>query len=197
MDALQVIAPLIGVVLGSGLSGLSTYIRERKERKRTIALALTDLLEVRHHIVAADFAVKALQLRVEIPASAISALRNLLDQISPLDGELHTRYNNAVSLIAGVDPVLAFTLRSKNAMPTLVSALRRIAASAPTEVENFEAVEKVLWSALVPNLDAAVLELAAQHSFSTSRKVKRLVKSANDEPPEVAALLKSLVPPGA
>ena len=195
MDALQVIAPLIGVVLGSGLSGLSTYIRERKERKRTIALALTDLLEVRHHIVAADFTVKALQLRVEVPASALSALRNLLDQISPLDGELHTRYNNAVSLIAGVDPVLAFTLRSKNTMPTLISSLRRLAASAPTEVENFEAIEKVLWSALVPNLDAAVLELAAQHSFSTSRKVKRIVKSAKDEPPEVAALLKSLVPP--
>ena len=51
MDAIQIISPLIGVVLGGFLTGIGAYLRARAERKRMVGQALSDLLEVRHHVV--------------------------------------------------------------------------------------------------------------------------------------------------
>ena len=50
VEILQSTLGLIGVIIGAVLSGIGFYLKARIERKHTIALALADLLEVRHHI---------------------------------------------------------------------------------------------------------------------------------------------------
>jgi hypothetical protein len=125
METLQVLAPLAGVVLGSALTGLSTYFKDRKERRRIIATALADLLEVRHRVVSIDVVVKAVRAKVDIQPGGLAQLRAAIDTMAPFDAGLHPRYDSAISLLAGVDPVLAFQMRSKNLVPTFLSSIRR------------------------------------------------------------------------
>lgn len=196
MDALSVIAPLIGVVLGSALTGLGAYLKQKGERKRTIAVALADLLEIRHRLVAIDVIFGQIRARVDVPPEVMPALRNFFDSfLLPNDG-LDDRYDRAISLLAGIDPVLAFSLRSKNAFPRLLGSLRNLAIGSGANLQEFESLESTLRLAVAPNLNTAAIELARHHSWSTRRRVQRLVATTGEIPPEVTQLLDQLkLPP--
>jgi hypothetical protein len=192
MDALSVIAPLIGVVLGSALSGLGAYFKHRGERKQTIAIALSDLLEIRHRLVAIDVILGQIRARVDVPPEVMPALRNFFDSfLLPNDG-LDDRYNNAISLLAGIDPLLAFSLRSKNTFPRLLGSLRNLAIGSGANLKEFESLESTLRLAVAPNLNAAAIELARHHSWFTRHRVQRLVQSTGAIPSEVTQLLDQL-----
>ena len=69
------------------------------------------------------------------------ALRNLFESfVLPNDG-VDDRYNNAVSLLAGIDPLLAFSLRSKNILPKVFASLRNFAIGTGADLKEFESVE--------------------------------------------------------
>lgn len=193
MNTIQVITPLIGVVIGAALTGIGSYLRERKEQKRAIARALADLLEVRHHVVGIEVILHELKNRIQIPEDAIPVLRTLLDKLIPVDEDVHKRYDEAVTLLAGIDPLLAFRMRSKNTLPNLVSAIRGIAAENGATSKQIELFESIILSATSPALDEAVLELAHNHSLLTGRKVKKLLESRNRIPRELEALINSVV----
>ncbi len=192
MDALPVIAPLIGVILGSGLTALGAYLRERKERKRTIAVALAELLEIRHRLVAADIIFTQIRTRVEVPEEVMPALRNLFDSLVLLNDGADERYNNAVSLLAGIDPLLAFSLRSKNILPRVLASLRTLAIGSGANLKEFESVESTLRLAVVPNLNKAALDLACHHSWLTKRRIQKHIAQCGELPPEVSQLLDQL-----
>lgn len=200
MDVLSVVGPLIGVVLGSALSGLGVYLKQRGERKRTIAIALADLLEIRHRLVAVDVVLSQMRAHVDLPQDVMPAIRNALESLLlPKDG-LDDRYNNAISLLAGIDPVLAFSLRSKNTLPQVMASLRNLAIDSGAGLKEFESLEGTLRSAVTPNFNAAAIELARHHSWSTMRRVRRLVARSGDIPPAVSQLfgqLKTLAIPSA
>lgn len=192
MDALPVIAPLVGVLLGSGLTALGAYLKERRERKRTIAIALAELLEIRHRLVAADIIFGQIRKRVEVPAEVMPALRNLFESfVLPNDG-VDDRYNNAVSLLAGIDPLLAFSLRSKNILPKVFASLRNFAIGTGADLKEFESVESTLRLAVVPNLNEAAIDLARYHSWITKRRIQKLISQSAELPPEVSQLLDQL-----
>lgn len=192
MDVLSVIAPLVGVVLGSALSGLATYLKQRGERKRTIAVALADLLEIRHRLVTIDVVFDKIRARVDVSAEIMPVLRNCLDSfLLPNDG-LDDRYNNAISLLAGIDPVLAFSLRSKNAFPRFLGSLRKLVIGSGTSLKEFESLESTLRLAVQPNFNAAAMELAGYHSWSTKRRVRRLIAHTGEIPPEVTRIFDQL-----
>ena len=184
MEAIQTLGPLVGVVLGGLLSGIGSQLRARKDRKRIIAAALADLLEVRHRIVAVDLVLQELRVRFKIQPEMLSAARNLFDLIMPPDDSLDHRYDSAISLLAGIEPVLAYSLRSKNTFPRIFSSLRSQASTAGGNMAEFENLENNLRSAVKPKLDEAVLQLARSHSPFTVRKVKKLISSSNTLPPE-------------
>lgn len=192
MDTIQVISPLIGVVIGGALTGIGSFLRERKERKRLIARTLADLLEVRHHIVAIEVILHELRARIQIPEEAIPVLRTLIDTLIPIDEDVHKRYDEAVSLLAGINPLLAFSMRSKNTLPNLLSAIRGVSADNGATPEQIELFESTILSATSPALDDAVLELARNHSFLTVRKVRKLVENRNQMPAELEALINNV-----
>lgn len=192
MDTLQVIAPLIGVVLGGALSGITAHLRARRERKRVLASALSDLLEVRHRVVSVELLLQRVAAIARIEPQHLSAIRDVIESLAPLDDAVHSRYDTAITLLAEVDPVLAFDLRSKNAFPRVLSVLRAVATQADANLAEFEAFESLLRSAAAPGLNGAIQKLAWSHSIVTAVKVKRLLRRTQELPPDVDAFLTKL-----
>ena len=192
MDTLQIIAPLIGVVLGGAISGLGAQFIARKERRRILAVALADLLEVRHRMMSFDLVLEKLRSEFNLGPESFPILRNLFDTLAPLDASFTERYNGAISLLAGVDPVLAFTLRSKNDLPKLLGTLRALATSDGANPALYEDFESTLRAAAAPSLNEAVMGLASAHSFVTAFKVRRLIKRSETLPPEASKFLEQL-----
>lgn len=189
MDAFQILAPLLGVVLGGAISGAGWLWRERQERKRIVACALADLLEVRHRIVSVDIVLRDLRQRVPMPEDVSPVLRVAIDQFFPVDNGLHTRYDSAVSLLAGIDPMLAFSLRSKNTVPTLLATVRSLAQAGGATPQEVESIESSLSDAVERSLNDASLVLALAHSPATARRVKRLISRKEEMPSELNAFL--------
>lgn len=194
MDALQTITPLLGVIVGGMLAGVGSMLRGRRERKRTIATALSDLLEVRHRILAFDFAIREIAALTKIQPEIIPAFRNQLEELMPIDSDLDSRYNDAVTVLAGADPVLAFRLRSKNLLPGMLKTLRTIAVGNREGLAEFERFEATFKSAAIPKLNLAVVELAKAHSFHTASQVRRLIKDTESSSHEVGEILAKFMP---
>lgn len=169
-------------------------LRGRRERKRTITTALSDLLEVRHRIFAFDFAIREIGALTKIQPEIIPAFRNQLEGLIPIDSDLDSRYNDAVTVLAGADPVLAFRLRSKNLLPGMLKILRTIAAGNREGLAEFERFEAILKSAAIPKLNLAVVELAKAHSFHPASQVRRLIKDTESSSHEVRDILAKFMP---
>jgi hypothetical protein len=192
MDAVQTLGPLLGVVLGGLLTGITSYFKSRSERKRVIAVALADLLEVRHRLVSADLVVQALRARIGVQPEQLPPLRNLIDSLVPGAVQLDERYDKAVTMLSTIDPVLGFSLRSKNALPHVLAALRSQATSGGTNLAQYEAFETALRTAATPSLNAAVAELARAHSVITWFKVRRLTAKSSSLPLDVSRFFDTL-----
>ncbi len=192
MKLIELLVPLLGVFLGALITGIGAAWKARAQRKRLIACALADLLEVRHHFLAFEVTVRELKRRFDMPAELAPVLRAFAQKMLPLEPDTHTRYSAAVSVLAGLDPVLAFKMRSKDKAPQLLGMLAEWSKStgvAPAEVEN---LTSVLQELVIPSLDEAVVELASHHSWSTKRKVKRVVAKTAETPAELIALLEQV-----
>ena len=192
METLQVIAPLIGVVLGSAISGVGGQLRTRAERKKLIARALSDLLEIRHHVVGIALVLREVRSRTVVSEEEVQSFRIHMNSIAPLDADVHKRYDEAISLLSGVDPVLAFTMRSKNKVPQFLESVRSVSMSLGATPAQTSALESILQLAITPALDEAVLKLATLHSSGTKRQVKKMVATTSDVLPEITKLLDSV-----
>jgi hypothetical protein len=158
-----------------------------------IARALSDLLEVRHHVVGIDVVMREIRTRVKVPEEAMPVLRSVIDTLMPVEEGVHKRYDEAVSLLAGIDPLLAFNMRSKNTAPSFLAAIRELSVTSGATPSQIESLETMLRSAVTPALDSAVLELARHHSFLTNRRIKKLVANAGQIPPELAAIFNDVL----
>jgi hypothetical protein len=191
-DFLQPVFPLLGVVVGAVMTGFGQLYKARQERKRVIALALSDLLEVRHRIVSLNAAIKFFQAKGNVSSVSMPHFRNLFDQIMPLDDKLDTRFDEAVTLLAGMDPVFAFDLRSKNLLPRFMNKLRLVATTSGDDLAKYEDFESSLIETLTPMLNEAVLRVAKYHSYKINREVKALVAKQANFGEDLLPLLKSV-----
>lgn len=183
--------PLVGVALGGVLTGITSYIKDLKERKRVIANALSDLLEVRHRLVVVELTLKT-GLAAELTFDQISQLRTLLTSLLPGDPKLDERYESSISLLAGFDPVLAFRMRSRNDIGKTFTAIRDIGSNNGISPAHIESLEQLLQGVAIPNLNQAVLQLARSHSWRTLRRVKEVVEKSESLPPETFGILEAL-----
>ena len=189
MEAIQVIAPLLGVILGSVLAGIGASWRIRQERKRIIAVALADLLEVRHRLVGFNALLEKVRHMPGVTPAVMPNIRHIFDTMVPPDPGLGERYSRAVSLLAGIDPMLAFSLRSKDSLPKLITGMRAKAIAEGADLEMYESFESQLLKTAKPALDKAVLELARSHSPFTARRVKRHIAKSSALPEDAAQFL--------
>jgi hypothetical protein len=191
-DLMQPVFPLLGVVVGAIMTGSGQLYKARQEKRRVIALALSDLLEVRHRVVTFNELLKYIQTQGKVPAVAMPHLRNLFDQLFPLDAKLDARFDEAVTLLAGMDPVFAFDLRSKNLLPHLMNKMRVLAASTNQDLAGYEGAEGKMIDVVAPTLDEAVLSVAKQHSWRVYRQVKSVISAKDRVGEQMSPLLASL-----
>lgn len=191
-DLLQPVFPLLGVVVGAVMTGFGQLYKAKQERKRVIALALSDLLEVRHRVVTLNAALKYLQGQVAVPSISMPHLRNILDHLVPLDTKLDDRFDEAVTLLAGMDPVFAFNLRSKNLLPQFINKLRLMATATDENLAGHEAMESKLIEMLTPALDEAVLRVAKYHSRKSLRDVKSVLANKESIGEKLSPILSGL-----
>jgi hypothetical protein len=191
MEIVQLVLPLVGVVLGAVLSGVGGYLKHRNERKRVIARALSDLLEIRHRFVGVDAIFQETKKHTHVPADAAVMLREFFGKMLEIDDETQKRYRDALDALAGIDPVLAFRLRSKDQVPNLIRSIKDAALRYGASSAEVSQVEPILREFAVPALNDAVLELAGYHSSRTKQEVEKLVSRVFEFPPEILAKLKA------
>lgn len=188
-DLVGMLGPLVGVVLGGALTGATALLKARAERKRLIASALADLLEVRFRVARSEQITKLLQEKKVAPAEAMPHLRNFLEALSPLDAGLNERYDKAITTLAGVDPVLSYSLRSKNVLPNAMTSLRNVFVAHGAGLAEFEAIESMVLSLTLPELNDAVIRLGRSHSWATRRRVEKAIREADVAPAQIRELL--------
>lgn len=181
------VMPLLGVLLGAFITGTGALWRARAERKKAIANALSDLLEVRHHVLAFETVLRVANSKLELPSEIVPMLRILAAKLSPLDPDVHKRYSEAVTVLAGIDPILAFQIRAKDAAPQLIESFRALSNEAGIPPSELASLETAFKEMITPSLNEAILELARHHGWSTGRRVERLIRRAPESLPELEA----------
>ena len=192
METLKILLPLFGVLVGGLLTGLSSLLKAISERKKLIATALSDLLEVRHHLMGINVVLTEIKRRFNVPNDVSAQLQLIIEQLSPIDEDAHKRYEAAINLLAGVDPFLAFKLRSKNSLPKIIAGINKLAESNGISQTTVSQASDLLRTSLVPKLNEAVIELAGEHSWATKREVKRYITKSNSLPVEAEAFFKKI-----
>ena len=171
------ISSIVAVIVGWTLNEISFFSKNRQKDKRAMARALTDLLEIRHQVfrlecVKDDF-FKKISLPTEMYSVLQTTLSNLLGSIAPNDS-LQKRYNEAVDLVASVEPLLAFELRSKDLISPLLSGLQALVP--PDGMVVWQNVKTLFLTETRGTFEELILVLARKHGWRTGRQIKKFLQ---------------------
>jgi len=178
---------LIGVVVGALLTlltgQLGQWLASRRDEKKAIARALSDLLEIRHRLLAVPKITEHLVKHFPIPPEGQTAIKIAFTRLFPADVDIGKRYGEAVTLVSASDPILGFRLRSQNVVSPLLDTVRQLAlADGPAAAGVLSSVETELMGHLKPHFDELITELAWLHSWLTWWKVRRRLKRPMELP---------------
>lgn len=188
-EIMKVVGPLLGVVLGAVISGIGVLWKARQERKKAIGVALADLLEIRHRVYGVENIIRFMSDQHKMSPDWSPAIREVVDKAMPLDEKIATRFDDAISLLAGVDPILAFSLRSKEVLPQILRKFRGEMLASGSGAAEYGALESALLHATKPALDDAVMVLAENYSWSTGRRVREILAQRSELPPDFSRVL--------
>lgn len=174
------------VVIGFVLGQFNNYFTTRKERKRAVSGALADLLEIRHQYLGVDLIIDELANLGSIPEHLKSQLRLVFDTFLPSWGELHGRYEESVTLLAGLDPLLAFELRSKDLLRPVTMKMHSLMGSDPGAASIVAPFLKTAFAEKVePALDASIRRLARRKGWVCWYKTRKVLKRRDEYPNEL------------
>jgi hypothetical protein len=151
---------LASVAVGWSLSELSHFLRATGSKRRALNRALAELIELRHQQLAIDLVFKEIRKRWPVSAEELNAGMQWIDQILPADPQLPVRYEAAVSEIAGVDPLVAFALRSKDRGPLLLAKVRGAQLSPVADKNLVESVDALIRTSFVKSLEQEIRSVA-------------------------------------
>jgi hypothetical protein len=181
----SVLETLASVAAGWGLSELSQYLRRRSLRLTAIGKALAELLEIRHHLRAVEMVFAELRRRFpQVSAGDLLAGMNWIEQLLPPDPGLPRRYEEAVTELAGSEPLLAFQLRSKEQLPPVLVRLRALQLVDPNAVDLVFQTDEFLRSQGLVAIDDAIRDLAWHHGVLTWCSIRRLLSKKLELPTE-------------
>ena len=168
LQALKDWLPLAGVVVGWGLNQFGQWFVFRRDERKVIGRALTDLMEIRHRFLAIPKTVELMAAKLNLPAHTHIPLTVALGSLFPQDEGLAKRYAESVSLVSGMNPILGFRLRSQDMVGPFLHQLRQAALQdSPQAITMFTTIEEKLIHHLSPQLSSLILELAWEHGWRT------------------------------
>jgi hypothetical protein len=188
--------PLAGVAVGWGLNQCGQWLVFRRDERKPIGRALTDLLEVRHRLLAIPKVVELMAAKLTLPANAHAPLQTVLGALFPPNEALAKRYEESVSLGSGMNPILGFRLRSQDVVGPLLQKLRTMAMQdSPQTVAMFAQLENHLVRQLSPHLERLIRELAWEHGWWTWWKTRKRLKAPLEIPEEFWEGFLAVIPP--
>jgi hypothetical protein len=186
----ETILPVLTLLIGWFLSEFGNFFRERKEQRKVLGIAISDLLEIRSRLVAYKEIVDILHGRLGIPSNIPIPIGRLIDEIVPSVEDYTDRYEENLSLIAKSNPVLAYRLRPKYFYKPMISKIRGLVGENSGDNLRLIQLENVLAEEAIPKYDQLILELAKKHSSTTFSEVQKRLESGKEEvPPELNKLL--------
>ncbi|MGD0598882.1 MAG: hypothetical protein ABR988_03615 [Terriglobales bacterium] len=153
---------------------------------------MADLLEVRYGLLAIEAIGRELTKltgSADVIGPQFYAIANVF---LPNWDELHSRYDLAVSAIAGFNPVLGFRLRSKDIARPLFATLSKLAAEDQQTATVFPAVAQAIGTPVKAGLERAILAIAWKHGIWTWIEAKKQIRIKVELP---ADLMTKLFPP--
>ena len=160
---------------------------QRATHKRTLGRVLADLLEV-HYLLRV---LQVLRNTLEAAAPGVGAqvtlvVPQVVGLLIPDVARLPQRFDTAVTELAGLDPLLAFEVRSKDVAVPVLAQLSRIAAATPGGASTFPPLLTMITDHAVESLATACRTVARAFGASVVGQVEsRLMKSMDDLPVEL------------
>jgi len=193
--------PLIGVAVGAMLTWLTglvgQWLAARRDEKKAIARALSELLEIRLRLLAIPKAAELLSQHFPIPPEGQTAIKIAFARLFPVDVDFAKRYGEAVSLVATWNPILGFRLRSQDQASSLLDTLRQLAvADSPAAAALFAKLETELIGHLGPHLERLIRELAWKHGWLTWWRSRHILQRPMEIPDGLLKMLKAQLPAG-
>jgi hypothetical protein len=190
---LPVIYTLSGALGGWLLSEVSQVIRLRRDERRAIGRALTDLMLIRRHITAAKEVAKMFSQHTTFTPQEQLQAQIVANNFLPDMENLRNRYEESVKVVSGIRPILGFSLNQQDYLLPMIERLRLFAAQ--------DEQSSAAWPALEPHLsdtsalDSIITELAWLHSIKTWYDVRHHLKEPlGPLPPDVENLFKNQPP---
>jgi hypothetical protein len=189
-DSLQI---LLGILIGLLPGQAARLLDRRAERRKAIALALADLLEIRHQLTAMELAVERILAVFPMAQVQEPAIRLALAAFLPNPSELHQRYDEAVTRIAALEPIVAYELRSKDLVRPILQQVTTLMNQDHAAGELFSPIfKKLVKEELRPQLKKAVLRLAWRHGAFTRIKVRKSLAKQDEMPEGIDAMIAPL-----
>lgn len=183
------IFPVLTLVGGWFLNETSRLLNTRHEKKNAIGLAIADLLEIRHEFRTIQLVMSEMTARFKLPAEHHPAFKKFIKSFLPQQENLSQRYNDAVSLIASADPILGFSLRSKDKVSSYLQKISNIAPYNDEAAAYFYQIESKLEKIMIPNIEDTVKDLAKFHGPITFIKIWKFLRQPLSVPNEIEEYL--------
>ena len=168
--------PLGSLVVGWLLNEMAKKFQMSRERQAHIGRALSNLLELRHQILAVENAIELSSKQLSLPDDSKSLLRILMEQILPQEDEFVAQYEEAIEQLSESDPVTAFDLRTRGQTSRFIKTIRTLGTAQGASTTEIAMVEKLLKEALLPALEKGVMELAKLHGKQTKKRVEKILR---------------------
>jgi hypothetical protein len=183
-NILPIVIPILTLVLGWFLNSFTSIFEARRENRKALSKAIADLLEIRHRLLAEKVLMEEIKKMLPLTPVDERAIRNLILQFLPQTNDLSKRFDETVTLIASVDPLMGFQLRSKDFITKTGVLLANLEAKAGTLLPPFTEIESHISRMAIPHLNEVILYLSWHHGFFTWLRVKNLLKKNTGEAPK-------------
>jgi hypothetical protein len=182
---------VVNVLIGFLMAQLTGHFGERRERKKAVSRALSDLLIIKHQLFGLEEVVEQIGNMVgNIPEHEKSQIRVVFNSLLPKWDDLHSRYDQSVTTLAGLDPLLAFELRSKDFILPVLNWMHSLMAKDPQAAALIGPIFKTkLLSTIEPVLNKSLVTLARKKGLLCWYETRRLVKKRSKISAELAEFL--------
>jgi hypothetical protein len=191
-------AGTVGGLISGFVSGeLTRYRASRETRKKHLNGLLCDLLEIRHTLVGMSEIGKALGAALPEHTDQVIVVLPAVMQLLADPAKLHEHYEAAVTELSEIDPLLAFQLRAKSTIGTVLNLLSKLALQDPAATPLAAKAFKTFNDAIPPALDDAILRVAKELGRTMHQSVSAKLKKTPEMPKaaqEILATISSAMP---
>jgi len=180
---------VVTILIGWFLNELHHWFWSHREERKPFGKALTDLLEVWYELKGLRIALFEVKKLFPISEDDERVMRKLLEDILPKLEDLQCRFNDAVTSIASIDPILAFRLRGKDQYRLLLERLRALAKVDGLNKQLPIWLEDKLTDAFLSNLEDLIIDVAKAHGLRTWWKVHKRISKPVELTKEIDEIL--------